>query len=294
MSAPMKCITCGIATRSWISARDINRHITDEVFEYRRCDACGTISLDPVPESTEKYYDNDYYQFASTDAERLRAASFEEYKIELVRAHVSSGELLEIGPGQGGFAFLARRAGYTVSVIEQDLRSAVYLRDSVGATLLGHEENLVEQMPGRFDVVALWHVIEHLRDPWRMFDACARALRPNGCLVIAAPNPAALQLRVLGSRWVHIDAPRHLHLLPFGALAQRALACGLRIEEATGSDLGSTYWTRFGWEESLAILARRRVPRGILRRVGRVVSVVASPFERELASAAYTMVFRRG
>ena len=60
----------------------------------------------------------------------------------------------------------------------------------------------------------MWHVIEHLRRPWEVIERAAANLQDGGVLAIATPNPRALQFKLLRRRWAHLDAPRHLFLIP--------------------------------------------------------------------------------
>jgi SAM-dependent methyltransferase len=144
------------------------------------------------------------------------------------------------------------------------------------------------------DVIAAWHVLEHLRDPWTFLESAARRLAPGGVLVLALPNPHSLQFRLLGRYWTHIDAPRHLHLVPPQVLAAKLEALGLKQELCTTTDPGSLGWNNFGWVYSLPHLARSRLAKRVLRRLGQVASKLAAPIEgREGAGAAYTAVFRR-
>lgn len=93
--------------------------------------------------------------------------------------------------------------------------------------------------------------------------------------MIAKPNPDSLQFRLLGARWAHVDAPRHLSLIPPHALRSQAQRLGLRLAHVTTSDPAGNEWNRFGWEQGLrgcpgarpqsftnvAVLAAPRIPR---------------------------------
>ena len=120
----------------------------------------------------------------------------ERYKLALIEPHAKSGRLVEIGPGPGTFALAAREAGYDVTGIEMDARSCEHLRASigVGAVQTDSPAAALAELP-RSNVIAMWHVLEHLRDPWACLDAAARNLEPGGVLAVAVPNPGAFQFR---------------------------------------------------------------------------------------------------
>ena len=144
------------------------------------------------------------------------------------------------------------------------------------------------------DVVVLWHVFEHLPDPWAVLEAVARRLLPGGALLIATPNPNSFQLALFGRYWTHVDAPRHLHLIPSALLRQRAARLGLQAELVTTTDAGSIGWNDFGWRFSAANLVPQRALKRPLRLAGRIVAKLAALVDnREGRGSAYTAVFRK-
>jgi SAM-dependent methyltransferase len=64
---------------------------------------------------------------------------------------------------------------------------------------------------GYFDMVVLWHVLEHLPDPANAVLEIARILRPGGILALAVPNFSSVQRQLFGPFWFHLDLPRHTH-----------------------------------------------------------------------------------
>lgn len=276
-------------------ARDDNRHVTDESFPYYRCSACGLLFLQPVPPNLPDYYPADYHYYPNSIDELLASANVhEQYKVDILRRFVPAGDVVEIGPGVGGFAILAKRAGYRVRVIEVNERCCEFMRttleidavhswDEVGA--------LAAQAPA--DAIAMWQVLEHLPDPFRLLEVAADRLKPGGTLIVAMPNPEAFQFRVLGAKWVHLDAPRHVVLIPPGLLAEEAARLGLEHLWTTTNDPGSVAWNRFGWEWSLPN-AFPRVNRARMMHLGQRLSRwLRAADEREGRGSAYTAVLRR-
>ena len=81
-----------------------------------------------------------------------------------------------------------------------------------------------------YDVITMWHVLEHLPDPFAAVRHAAELLRPGGRLVISVPNIASLQARIGGDRWFHLDLPRHrMHFTPrsLSALVTRS---GMKVD----------------------------------------------------------------
>lgn len=289
------CPQCAGASKFAFAALDYNRRISAEPFRYFSCGSCGLLFLDPVPADLGRFYPPGYYVFPATSAELERSSRHEQYKIDLVTAQLRGGRLIEVGPATGGFCFLAKKAGFDVHAIEMDARCSAFLRDVVGVAVQNSNEEaaaLAREEPA--DVIALWHVVEHLRDPWAMLDAIAGKVRAGGIAVIATPNPQAFQFKVWGKRWTHVDAPRHVVLIPPSLLVRRMQAHGLELIQLTTSDPGGLGWNWFGWVFSFGNLSATSWLQRPLRIVGRLVRAVAKVYEdQEGRGAAYTAIFRK-
>jgi SAM-dependent methyltransferase len=290
-----RCSNCYRAARFLFRAEDWNRRITRESFAYYRCKACGLIFLSPVPVDLGDYYPQDYYTFPRGLAEVVRAAEMERYKIDILRRFKSGGRLLEIGPSWGGFLYLAKQAKFEAEAIEMDPACCDFIRDVVGVPAVQSKDPMhaIRDM-GPFDVVALWHVIEHIPEVWDTLAIVAGRVNPGGILVIAAPNPRSLQFQIQGRRWPHVDAPRHVLLAPSSLLADKLRSKGLITVWETTDDPGSRGWNTFGWEYFFMNLSRRMRMKQLLRALGAGISLVLAPLERrEGKGSAYTIVFRK-
>jgi 2-polyprenyl-3-methyl-5-hydroxy-6-metoxy-1,4-benzoquinol methylase len=278
-----------------VVATDRNRRVSRAHFTYRRCEVCGTLALAQVPDDLGSYYPPDYYVIPASRGELLATAGPEQYKLDILRPLAPRGRLVEVGPAVGAFAAVAQEAGYDTSAIEMDAACCEFLRDEVGIQVYETDDpSAALAGGGPFDVIAMWHVIEHLQDPLAVLAAAAAALTPGGVIALAAPNPEAFQFRILGSRWTHLDAPRHLVLVPIPALERAARVLGLEVLLVTTQDAGTVAWNVFGWRESLAGFARGRYVRHALRLVGSLVAHAMSPLERrDQQGSTYTLVLRR-
>jgi 2-polyprenyl-3-methyl-5-hydroxy-6-metoxy-1,4-benzoquinol methylase len=287
----MNCPLCGGRSEPAFTTTDRNRARSDERFLYRRCLACGTYFLTNVPADLEHYYGNDYYQLPEpADLDRL--ATVEGPKLSLITEYISNGRLVEIGPGPGTFARAARNAGFDVTAIEMDARCCDYLERAVGVTAIKSarpEEALAEGPPAR--AIAMWHVLEHLDRPYAVIDAAALTLEPGGVLAVAVPNPQSTQFRLLRGRWAHVDAPRHLFLIPYGALHTRLTTLGLKVLRVTSSDAAGRQWNRFGWEYAIRRFPARRSATLPISVGASLLAQVLAPVERRgLAGATYTVI----
>jgi 2-polyprenyl-3-methyl-5-hydroxy-6-metoxy-1,4-benzoquinol methylase len=286
------CPLCGGETDLAFRVGDRNRAITDQGFEYRRCRSCRTTYLLDVPDDLGRYYPEDYYGLP-TAVELDRAADGEVSKLALLRPFVSGGQMVEIGPAFGIFALAAKRAGFDVIAIEMDRRCCKYLEDVVGVRAICSDapEKVLTDV-GPTTVIVLWHVLEHLPRPWDVLEQAAERLDSGGVLALAMPNPDALQFRLLGARWAHVDAPRHLFLIPFAALRNRAEELGFEVAHVTTSDPAGRYWNAFGWEYALRRHPARSPSTRATRTGSRLLGVGLAPLERRgMNGTAYTAVF---
>lgn len=297
MAAPAgsRCPLCdGLSAVAFVT-RDRNRAIAEDRFAYRRCQDCGVLYLDNPPADLGRFYPSDY--FARPTLERLRAigAGSEAYRIEILRRHVADGRLAEVGPGDGIFAVQALDAGFEVSAIEMDPAACEHLRAMLGIEVVqsgAPQDALAALAPLR--AVAAWHVIEHVPDPWAVVDAAAAALEPGGVLVVATPNPSAFGLRVLGARWPHVDAPRHLFLIPHETLTEHGRGVGLEPVELTHADPGGRHWNAFAWHYALRRPGIAPLADHAARLAGRAIAGALAPLERRgMRGAAYTLVLRK-
>ncbi|HTU96583.1 MAG TPA: class I SAM-dependent methyltransferase [Solirubrobacteraceae bacterium] len=289
------CKICGSPAVPALVAVDRNRRLSSEHFPYYRCTVCRTLQLDPVPADLGRYYTAEYYAVPEDRAALVAAAGAERYKLELIRPLVPAGRLVEVGPAVGGFAAVMQDAGYDTSAIEMDADCCRFLREVVRVPVDETDDPArALAAGGPYDVIAMWHVIEHLPNPRQVLEAAAAALAPGGVIALAAPNPEAFQFRVFGRRWTHLDAPRHLCLAPLDAYAEVGRACGLEVAVATTRDEGTLHWNAFGWRETLAGFGGGRYVRGGMRLVGSAVTRVAEPIERrDRQGSTYTLLLRR-
>lgn len=289
------CSYCGNESSLHFKSKDYNRKVSDVIFEHYKCCECQLIFIDPIPKDLGMYYPQTYYSIPdSTDG--LKAGfSHEQYKIEIVQRFVKSGRLLEIGPSLGCFTYLAKYNGFEAEAIEMDQRCSQFLNEIAGIPTINSADTCeaLKSLP-RYDVIALWHVIEHLPNPWPVLEAIVESLNPQGIVVIAAPNPDAFQFGILRRFWPHVDAPRHVMLIPSELIIKKLEALGLRLELNTTNDKGGLGWNVFGWEFFFSNLSSRPRINRYLHRFGIKVAKLFSRFDMvEGKGAAYTLVLRK-
>ncbi|HYS77300.1 MAG TPA: class I SAM-dependent methyltransferase, partial [Candidatus Dormibacteraeota bacterium] len=153
--------------------------------------------VDPVPPAAtlSAAYGAGYYEPWQGREARARHRLWER-RLALVEERSPRGALLDVGCGDGLFLTIASQAGWNVEGIEFSpegaRRASQRLGRPVAAGDLAHERLL----KGPFDVLTLWHVLEHLPSPAPMLDAARARLRPRGLLVVAVPNLDNLPMQI--------------------------------------------------------------------------------------------------
>jgi SAM-dependent methyltransferase len=246
------CPYCNHQSVLILESNDINRTKAPGPFKYFRCSVCHLIFLDPIPTDISAYYDSAYYHIPFTIEQFALSANQHQHRIKLVQQYVAAGCLLEIGSSYGEFAYLAHQAGFDTQVIEMDAESCQFIEQKLGIKATNSDDPLEALNDvGMFDVIALWHVVEHVPHIWDVLSRSAMHLSPNGILLIATPNPDALQFKLFRRWWAHLDAPRHLYLLPVSLLSNHLRAHGLEVVAINFVDQENAMHEDFGWKKSI-------------------------------------------
>jgi hypothetical protein len=290
----LTCRLCGAPAERRFVVGDLNRELGPGRFTYVRCHSCHVTSMLTVPDDLGRYYATDGYGRAEEEL-TPESARREAAKLEMVRRFTGLGRLVEIGPGPGLFTRVARDSGFQTTAIEMDEHYSDYLREKLGVNAIHSSapaEALQTLPPSR--AVVMWHVIEHLPDPWEVLRRSVANLEPGGVLALSTPNPDSLQYRLLKQRWVHVDCPRHLQLIPASTLDEKLGELGMSRVHITTSDPTGRALSRGGWEVAVRRRPARRPVSLNSMRLAHGISLALGPIEGlDLLGAAYTALYTR-
>jgi SAM-dependent methyltransferase len=154
---------------------------------------------------------------------------------------------LEIGCGPGWMLQALRERGWQVAGTERTIGSAHFAAAVKGLPIFVGGLDALRPTP-HFDVIILFHVLEHLADPLDTLRDCAALLKADGRLILSVPNFHSWQARLFGPRWFHLDVPRHQYHFEPRSLAETLRRAGF---EAVDVSFVSFEHDPYGWIQSL-------------------------------------------
>jgi len=146
-----------------------------------------------------------------------------------LRESGETGPVLVVSGGSGTLVQMLRQEGVAVLSLDPAVEAASWCWRRGGVPSMCGRLGQAPLPPESCAVVTLFHVLEHLPDPYVGVDSARKLLRPQGRLIVQAPNAACWQFLLLGENWSGLDVPRHL--VDFRARDLEALldSCGFQV-----------------------------------------------------------------
>ena len=199
----------------YLTAKD--HLLSKEAFQIYTCSACNLRFTNPRPPNSElaNYYKSDEYISHSDDGTSLINSLYKIARKLTVRSKrkIISGlpghkKLLDVGCGTGHFLAYCKQYAWQITGIEPNELARNKARQNSGAVIHEDLSNVVDK---DFDVISLWHVLEHLPDLNDTLQILKAKLAPNGILVVAVPNFESYESSLFKEYWAAYDVPRHLY-----------------------------------------------------------------------------------
>jgi 2-polyprenyl-3-methyl-5-hydroxy-6-metoxy-1,4-benzoquinol methylase len=189
--------------------------VSKETFDLYRDETLDMLITSPQPslENLGKYYESEDY-ISHTDNKRSLFEKLYHFiksialknKLNLINSlQLNKGRILDIGAGTGDFLSVAKNDGWqTIGVEPSDRAKSIAKNKGVSFV-----EQTSELENGSFDVISMWHVLEHVPDLDKQIKELKRLLKPTGTLIIAVPNFKSFDAKHYGKFWAAYDVPIH-------------------------------------------------------------------------------------
>ena len=242
------CPSCG-HQKTKLHAKVKDHFLTGENFVLVKCESCSLVFTENRPsiENIGNYYKSeDYVSHSSTKKGVVNRVynMVRNYtlgkKVKLISSLTTGTHLLDIGAGTGHFLKRAKDEGFTVLGLEPDADARRVANELNGVELLPLE-SLSELGEGRFDVISMWHVLEHVYDLNTELESILSTLKDKGVFVVAVPNYTSYDATHYKSFWAAYDVPRHLYHFEPKTIISLVESKGLKFEKMLPMKFDSYY-----------------------------------------------------
>jgi 2-polyprenyl-3-methyl-5-hydroxy-6-metoxy-1,4-benzoquinol methylase len=189
--------------------------VSKETFDLYHDETLDMLITHPQPslENLGKYYESEDY-ISHTDNKRSLFEKLYHFiksialknKLNLINSlQLNKGRILDIGAGTGDFLSVAKNDGWQTIGVEPSDRAKAIAKNK-GVSFVEQTSELENQS---FDVISMWHVLEHVPDLDKQIKELKRLLKPTGTLIIAVPNFKSFDAKHYGKFWAAYDVPIH-------------------------------------------------------------------------------------
>lgn len=222
-----------------------NTLLVSKVFDYRygstkvefslvKCRNCGLVYLNPRPDNIEikkyypqlKYYNN-YKKSFSTLLSNFSLSRL----INNIKKYKKMGRLLDIGYGDGSFLYKVKNEGFEVFGLDVSSEAFKIVNEKMGfnRNIFNCELEDCKFPDNYFDVITLFHVLEHLPDPKKTLYEIEKIIKNDGILIVSVPNIDSFIFKVFKRFWFSLDVPRHYYHFSIDTISKILKLTGFEI-----------------------------------------------------------------
>ncbi len=196
--------------------RCIDFTTSKEEFAIIRCKRCNLLITSPRPDSNSigKYYQSENYISHTNSSKNLidkiykTVRSFTlQWKLNLIQSYKPSGKILDYGCGTGEFLNTCKTANWVCTGVEPSVAAREKASQLTHLKIVG---TLSQTDHSKFDIITLWHVLEHVENLNEKLSELKSYLAEGGIIFIAVPNHESIDAKIYQSNWAAYDVPRHL------------------------------------------------------------------------------------
>lgn len=191
--------------------------ISEESFAIVECENCKLNFTNPRPSKTDihTFYDSDAYISHTEKNHSIYDLAYRtvryftlKSKLRLINGLNTKKQILDFGCGTGNFLGSCKDAGWKIFGIEPNQKARQVAESLIGQPVFATLSDLEVK---KFNVITLWHVLEHIHDLQDTMKNLKSMLKKKGFLVIALPNNESWDAKYYKEYWAGYDVPRHLY-----------------------------------------------------------------------------------
>lgn len=261
--------------------------LSQEVFEIRPSKYEGVLETFPKPSEDKlaTYYDSPDYISHQTKANSFKDRIYQGVKSiminrkkRLIMGYKREGSILDIGAGTGEFLEAFEDRNWTKFAIEPSVK----LQSTYQNKEIKHLKNLDQVKENSFDVISLWHSLEHIPNLTETIQQLKKVLKPNGVVIVAVPNYNSFDAKFYKNYWAAWDVPRHLWHFSRPGLKQLFKQIDFECVKEVGMPFDAYY---------VSLLSEAYKPKGLKLRAFliAILSNLKSSSNREFSSVIYIL-----
>jgi len=207
-------------TTHYLTCKDYT--VTNKIFDLLYDKELDMLETFPQPRKEELlgYYESDDY-ISHTDSKKSGTDKLYQFvkkislgsKLKLINSFKTSDKnLLDVGCGTGDFLLTCKNNGWKVTGVEPNPKAKISAENKLTVESASEIYSEINQLKNeaQFDVITLWHVLEHVPNLETYISTLKLLLKPNGILIIAVPNFKSYDANYYKQFWAAFDVPRHL------------------------------------------------------------------------------------
>lgn len=243
-------ITCPICQGSdltaYLSCKD--HTVSHETFTLRKCASCGLVLTTPRPTDSQlpKYYQSTAYISHSNKSSNLVDQVYKftrtftlKWKRNLITRHslITPSSIMDYGCGTGAFLKECQAHGMQIAGVEPSHTARQQAQKETGKPIAQDLHSIHQE----FDVITLWHVLEHVTNLNQTLTLLKASLHRNGTMFIAVPNLLSADAQSYKEFWAGYDVPRHLWHFSKDSMEKLLVNHGLKLIETLPMNLDAYY-----------------------------------------------------
>ena len=233
-----KCPWCeSEENKVYIALKDL--FLSKKNFQIHECTNCGLLYTMPRPDKEkigDYYKSNEYYShqenkkgFIPRLYEAIKKVNVNN-KYKMATKGLAGDRLLDIGCGVGDFLHIAEKHGWDCIGVEPSMEAKAIAKKRINANII-ESEDLNTIGDETFDLITMWHVLEHVDDLKWQVEQLQRLVKPKGRIVIAVPNYKSYDGQYYKEFWAAYDVPRHLNHFNKNTITQIFKSQGLELKK---------------------------------------------------------------